>query len=107
MLREFQRAELAEALKPETDVMPAIRDTDELAADLLEIPVGIVSQGVPFAKRECPEARAQFVPPCPDGLERRAGREADLALDAVHLDGGGEPITVLVDALGDARPAAG
>ena len=105
--REFQGAEVAEALQPQADVMPAVRDADEGAADLLEIPGRVVGQRLPRAGRPRAETGAQGVPARPDGLERRAGREADLALDAVDLDGGGESVAVPVDALGDANAATG
>ena len=45
-------------------------------------------QGVALAFGDRPQAGAQLVAARPDGLERGAGREADLALDTVDLDGG-------------------
>ncbi len=65
-----------------------------------------MGQRVPFAVRQGPQARAQLVAPGPDRLERRAGRKADLALDAVDLDGGGQAPAIFVDAFGDAGAAA-
>ena len=65
-----------------------------------------VIQCVPTAGQEGPQAGPQLVAVRPDGLERGAVREADLALHAVDLGGGGEPVAVLVDALGDAHAAA-
>ena len=73
----------------------------------VETPSGVMSERMPVGGRERPQARAHLVPPRPDGLERRAWREADCVLDAVHLDGGGEPVAVLVHALGDADAACG
>ena len=89
------------------DVVAAVRDARKLALDLLEIPLGIVRQGVACAGRERPQAHPQFVPTAPDGLQRRTRWEAELALDPVHLDGGGEAVAVLVDALGDPDTVTG
>ena len=58
MLRQRQGAEVAEAYGPLADVVPAVRDADEFTADLLEIPLRIVSQGEPLTVRQRAQARA-------------------------------------------------
>ena len=85
----------------------AVAEADQGTLDLAEVAAGVVVEGVSSAFGERAQAGPELVAARPDGLERRAGREADLALDAVHLDGGGESVAVLVDALGDADAAAG
>ena len=107
VLLEDQRAEVTEALDPESDVVAAVRDARKLAIDLFQIPFRIVGQGVACAGRKRPQARAQLVAPRSDGLQRGVRGKTDLALDPVHLDGRGKPVAVLVDALGDADPAPG
>ena len=105
--RERERAEVAEPGQPRPQLPLAVVEGDQRAADLIEVAAGVVAEGVALAFGERPQAGAQLVAARPDGLERGAGREADLALDAVDLDGGGEPVAVAVDALGDADAAAG
>ena len=84
-----------------------IGEAAERGADLIEIPHRIAGQRTASALTVETKAHPQLVPPCPNGLDRRAGWEADLALDPVHLDGGGESVAILVDALGNADPTAG
>jgi len=100
------RPQMPEPGQPCEQLAAAVAEADQGALHLVEVPPGVVTEGMPPTGREGPQAGAQLVAVRPDGLERRAAREADLALDAVDLDGGGEPVAVLVDALGDAHAAA-
>ena len=85
--------------------MAAVRDARKLAADLFEIPVRIVGRRVACTGRQRPQTDPQLVPPCPDGLERSTWPEPDFTPETVHLNGGGQSVAVLVDALGDADAA--
>ena len=49
VLRQLERAEVAEAPGPQPDVMPPVYDADEFATDLLKIPLRIVGEGMPGA----------------------------------------------------------
>ena len=103
---ERERAQMPEAGQPHREVPAAVTQAHEQRVlHLIEVSPGVVVESAPVAFRERPQAGAKFVAPRPDGLERRAGGEADLALDAVDLDGGREPVAVAVDALGDADAA--
>ena len=93
------------AWEPHQQVAAAVAEADEGALHLVEVAPGIVAGGVPPPGRERPQAGTQLVAFRPNGSERGGGPEADLALDAVDLDGGGEPVAVLVDALGAADAA--
>ena len=84
----------------------AVGETYERALDLVEVSFRVIRQGVTFAGRKRPQTRAYFVAVRPDGLERRARFEADLALDAVDLDRGGQAPAVLVNPCGHADPLA-
>ena len=105
--RQCEGPQMPEPGQPRQQFAAAVAEADQGALDLAEVAAGVVVEGVASAFGERAQAGPQLVAARPDGLERRAGREAALAMDAVHLHGGGEPVAVLVDALGDAAAAAG
>ena len=58
MGRHFHGPAVADACNPQVDVIPAVWDADECAADVLEILRRIVGQGVALAGRQRPQAGA-------------------------------------------------
>ena len=59
--------QMAERREPGSHVsLPVVEAHPQRVSYLIQIPPRVMRQGVPFAVRQCPQARPQLVPPRPD-----------------------------------------
>ena len=86
MLRDRQRAEVAEALDPQADWVPAVREAHEFTTHLLEVSLSVIRERVALTGRQRSEARPQFVPAHLDGqATSRLSRSCALVLPSSRL----------------------